>query len=86
MCEWCENRKVCLMCGKPLPKENALPPLRSNVLFDCSVANTQTYRSMVNMTDDMIRVTLDMTRNEWRRIKLHIKQSNAEDETSEGSE
>jgi len=33
MCEWCEKRKVCLMCGKPLPKENELHPVRSNVLL-----------------------------------------------------
>ncbi len=31
----------------------------------------QTYRSkpMVNMTDDMVRITLIMTRNKWREIK-----------------
>lgn len=23
MCYWCETRKVCLMCGKPLPTQNA---------------------------------------------------------------
>ena len=33
MCEWCEKRKVCLMCGKPLPKENELHPIRSNATW-----------------------------------------------------
>jgi len=33
MCEWCEKRKVCLMCGKPLPKENELHPVRSNATW-----------------------------------------------------
>lgn len=23
MCYWCETRKTCLMCGKPLPTQNA---------------------------------------------------------------
>ena len=56
--------------------------ITSTVLFDCSVAKTQTFRStnMVDKTDDMIRVTLDMTRNEWRRMKDYIKQSNASHE------
>ena len=33
MCEWCEKRKVCLMCGKPLPKENELHLIRSNATW-----------------------------------------------------
>jgi len=58
------------------PAPSSVP---SKPLFDCSVAHTQTFRStpMVNETDDMIRVTLDMTRNEWHVMKEHIKQSNA---------
>ena len=52
--------------------------ITSTALFDCSVAKTQTFRStsIINKTDDMIRVTLDMTRNEWRRMKGYIKQTN----------
>ena len=58
--------------------------ITSTALFDCSVAKTQTFRStsMVNKTDDMIRVTLDMTRNDWRRMKDFIKQSNANGDSS----
>lgn len=29
-------------------------------------------RSKVNTTDDMVRVVLDMTRNEWRSFKKRI--------------
>jgi hypothetical protein len=35
------------------------------------ITKEETYRSetRVNMTDDMVRVTMTFTRNEWRRIK-----------------
>lgn len=46
--------------------------------LNCSVVNTQTYRSTtrVNKTNDMVRVTLDMTINEWQRVKDIIGQQN----------
>ena len=39
------------------------------------VSATATYRSkpVVNMTDDMIRVVLDMTRHDWHRLKKMIQ-------------
>ena len=48
------------------------------VRFEFSVVKEDTYRSQsrgVNMTDDMIRVVLDMTRNEWRQM-LKYRKSN----------
>ena len=47
-------------------------------LFEFSVVKEDTYRSQsrgVNMTDDMIRVVLDMTRNEWRQL-LRLRKPN----------
>jgi len=46
--------------------------------FEFSVVKEDTYRSQsrgVNMTDDMIRVVLDMTRNEWRQM-LRLRKPN----------
>ena len=38
------------------------------------ILKEETYRSkpMLNMTDNMVRVTLICSRNEWREIKRHL--------------
>ena len=46
--------------------------------FTCYVpklVSETTFRSkpMVNMTDDMVKVELVMSRNDWRRIKKSLK-------------
>jgi hypothetical protein len=39
--------------------------------IEARIVSEKTFRSdsRVNMTDDMVRVTLDMTRNHWRMLK-----------------
>lgn len=36
-----------------------------------NIVKTTSFRSkaLVNMTDDMVRITIDMTRHEWRWLK-----------------
>jgi len=38
------------------------------------ILNEETYRSkpLVNMTNDMVKVTLTCSRNEWHEIKRHL--------------
>jgi len=39
------------------------------------IVKTETFRSepLLNMTDNMVRVTLDMSRNEWVRLGKEIR-------------
>lgn len=43
--------------------------------MDLKIIEEQIYRSkpLVNITDDMVRVTLTLTRNEWREVKKYLK-------------
>jgi len=38
------------------------------------ILKEETFRSkpLVNMTDDMVRVTIQLTRNEWRQAKRDV--------------
>lgn len=47
---------------------------RSTKRFRFNIVAAQTFRSTdeINRTDDMVRVSLDMTRNEWSRMKKHL--------------
>ena len=38
------------------------------------ILKEETFRSkpLVNMTDDMVRVTIQLTRNEWRQAKREV--------------
>ena len=42
------------------------------------ILDEKTYRSPlnVNMTDNMVRVTLTCSRNEWHTLKQHLKADN----------
>ena len=49
--------------------------MKSQPRFDCQVTKEDRFRSLplVNKTDDMVRVTMVMTLNEWRRMQRHIE-------------
>jgi len=57
-----------------------------------TIVSVTTFRSkaLVNMTDDMIRVVIDMTRHEWRELQrrediLFLREGNRAGQITKGS-
>jgi hypothetical protein len=69
MCYWCEERKACLMCGKPLPNQSA--------------PSSCTVDSIVLLIQDTAWAATFQTLGQYRQALLDAirNQQNGKDET-----